>query len=43
MLLRIETKSGLAVRVSGERLKAFGLDERGLQDIFFREARMRTF
>ncbi|MBI5198202.1 MAG: hypothetical protein HZA19_06290, partial [Nitrospirae bacterium] len=36
MLLRIDTKSRMATRVTGERLKAFGLDERGLQDIFFR-------
>ena len=36
MLLRIETKSRLAIRVNGERLKTFGLDERGLQDILFR-------
>ena len=36
MLLRIETKSSLATRVTGERLKTFGLDERGLQEVFFR-------
>ena len=36
MLLRIDAKSRLATRVTGERLKAFGLDERGLQDVFFR-------
>lgn len=36
MLLRVETTSGVAKRVDGERLKTFGLDERGLQDILFR-------
>jgi len=36
MLLRVDTKSRLATRVTGERLKTFGLDERGLQDVFFR-------
>ncbi len=36
MLLRIEAKSRLAARVTGERLKAFGLDERGLQGVLFR-------
>ena len=36
MLLRIETTSHLATRVTGERLKEFGLNERGLQDVFFR-------
>lgn len=36
MLLRIETKSRLATRVTGEPLKTFGLDERKLQDVLFR-------
>jgi hypothetical protein len=36
MLLRIEPTSRHAVRVVGERLKTFGLDERGLQDVLFR-------
>jgi len=36
MLLRIDTKSHLADRVTGERLKTFGMDERGLQDVFYR-------
>lgn len=36
MLLRIDPESRSAVRVAGERLKTFGLDERGLQDILFR-------
>ena len=36
MLLRIDADSRSAVRVAGERLNTFGLDERGLQDILFR-------
>src|SRR5437899_9393850 len=36
MLLRVETASRLATRVTGERLRTFTLDERGLQDILFR-------
>ena len=36
MLLRIDADSRSAVRVAGERLNKFGLDERGLQDILFR-------
>lgn len=36
MLLRVDTKSRLATRVTGERLKVFALDERGLQDVLFR-------
>ncbi|MDR4477250.1 MAG: hypothetical protein R3B11_14770 [Nitrospira sp.] len=36
MLLRVDAKSHLATRVTGERLKAFDLDERGLQDVLFR-------
>jgi hypothetical protein len=36
MLLRVNTKSRLATRSRSEQLKAFGLDERGLQDILFR-------
>ncbi|MGA3027308.1 MAG: hypothetical protein ABSF98_21320 [Bryobacteraceae bacterium] len=35
MLLRIDPASRAATRVPGEQLKAFGLDERALQDIFF--------
>ncbi|MGA2961395.1 MAG: hypothetical protein ABSD96_06960, partial [Candidatus Korobacteraceae bacterium] len=35
MLLQINTKSRVATRKKGERLKAFNLDERGLQDILF--------
>lgn len=36
MLLRVKTQSRSATRVEGERLRAFGLDERGLQGILFR-------
>ena len=36
MLLRIDAESRSATRVSGERLKTFGIDERGFQDILFR-------
>jgi hypothetical protein len=36
MLLRVETTSRLATRVTGERLRTFSLDERGLQDVLFR-------
>ena len=35
MLLRIDTSTRAATRVQGERLKAFDLDERGLQGILF--------
>jgi hypothetical protein len=35
MLLRVDSKTKLATRVPGKRLKEFGLDERGLQDILF--------
>ena len=35
MLLRIDTSTRAATRVQGERLKAFDLDERGLQSILF--------
>lgn len=36
MLLQIDTKSRMATRVTGERLKIFELDERGFQDVLFR-------
>jgi hypothetical protein len=36
MLLRVNKDTRKATRVKGERLSAFGLDERGLQDILFR-------
>jgi len=36
MLLQIDKKDGLTKRLPGKRLKNFGLDERGLQDILFR-------
>jgi len=36
MLLRIDPATRAAIRLPGEHLKPFGLDERGLQDIFFR-------
>jgi len=36
VLLRLEQGSRQAVRVIGERLKSFDLDERGLQDVLFR-------
>ena len=35
VLLRIDSATRAATRVQGEPLKAFGLDERGLQDILF--------
>lgn len=36
MLLNVDPKSRAAVRVIGSPLKAFGLDERALQDVLFR-------
>ena len=36
MLLRINKDTRKATRIKGERLSAFGLDERGLQDILFK-------
>lgn len=36
MLLKVDLESRLAARVPGQRLNAFGLDERGLQDVLFR-------
>lgn len=35
MLLKVDLENRLATRVPGQRLNAFGLDERGLQDILF--------
>ena len=35
MLLKVDPKSRIATRVTGQRLRDFGLDERDLQDILF--------
>ena len=35
MLLKVDLQTRLATRVSGQRLNAFGLDERALQEILF--------
>jgi hypothetical protein len=36
MLLQIDANTRAAIRLKSEQLRAFGLDERGLQDILFR-------